>query len=81
MRPTAPDRIGRIDNLFRPERLGRYGSGQQGATRLVGLVPIGWPRTADVTVITRNNAGLAQAITCALNAQIENGSYGTALAH
>lgn len=71
---------GRIDAFFGPNAEAAYESAQWGTTRLVGLVPGGWPRTADIAVVTRKGSGLAQAITYALNAQIKNGNYGKVLA-
>lgn len=71
---------GRIDAFFGPNAEAAYESALWHSTRLVGLVPGGWPLTADVAVVTRKNSGLAQAITFALNAQIKNGNYGKVLA-
>ncbi len=71
---------GRIDAFFGPNAEAAYESAQWHTTRLVGLVPGGWPSTADVAVVTRKSSGLAEAITYALNAQIENGNYGKVLA-
>ncbi len=71
---------GRIDAFFGPNAEAAYESAEWGTTRLVGLVPGGWPLTADVAVVTRKSSGLAPAITYALNAQISNGNYRKVLA-
>ncbi len=71
---------GRIDAFFGPNAEAAYESAEWHSTRLVGLVPGGWPATADIAVVTRKSSGLAEAITYALNAQIENGNYGKVLA-
>jgi polar amino acid transport system substrate-binding protein len=52
----------------------------QGKTRLAGNFSGGWPLTAEIAVTTRKGAGLAEAITAALNGQIKNGNYGKVLA-
>ena len=39
----------------------------------------GWPLSAEIAVTTRKGAGLADAATAALNAQIANGNYNKVL--
>lgn len=71
---------GRADVYLGPHALLSYRAGLDGKTRLAGTLSGGWPLTAEIAVTTRKGAGLADAITAALNAQIANGNYGKALA-
>lgn len=66
---------GRADAYFGPNVLASYEALQRGETRLVGLVPGGYPQTAEIAVVTRKGSGLADAVTAAINAQIRNGNY------
>jgi len=52
---------------------------RDGKTRLVGVVSGGWPLPAEIGVASRKGSGIADAITVALNAQIQNGNYAKAL--
>jgi polar amino acid transport system substrate-binding protein len=69
---------GRADAYFGPNAFGAY-EARDGRTRLVGTFSGGWPLTAQIAVVTRKGAGLADAITAALNAQIASGAYAKAL--
>ncbi len=71
---------GRIDAYLGPNSTSAYLSARDGKTRLVGNFSGGWPETAEIAVATRKGAGLAEAITAAINAQIENGNYAKVLA-
>lgn len=71
---------GRIDFYLGPNATSAFKASKDGKIRLVGTLPGGFPNQADIAVTTRKGAGLAPAITAALNAQIENGNYGKALA-
>jgi polar amino acid transport system substrate-binding protein len=66
---------GRIDAYLGPNATSAYKAAQKKTTRLVGTFSGGWPETAEIAVGTRKGAGLADAITAAINAQIENGNY------
>jgi polar amino acid transport system substrate-binding protein len=70
---------GRADAYLGPNAYGAF-EARDGKTRLAGTFPGGWPLTADIAVTTRKDAGLAEAITTALNTQIKNGNYGKVLA-
>ncbi|KLD79262.1 ABC transporter substrate-binding protein [Xanthomonas hyacinthi] len=70
---------GRADVTFEPNATGAYAA-RDGKVRRVGLFPGGWPQAAAISVTTRKGSGLADAITQALNAQIQNGRYAKALA-
>jgi polar amino acid transport system substrate-binding protein len=69
---------GRADAYLGPNALGAY-EARDGKTRLVGTFSGGWPLTAEIAVTTRKGAGLADAITAAINGQIANGSYAKVL--
>jgi polar amino acid transport system substrate-binding protein len=71
---------GRADAYLGPNAISAFKAGQGNKTRLVGTFSGGWPETAEIAVATKKGAGLADAITFALNAQIKNGNYGKALA-
>ncbi|AJE48806.1 ABC transporter substrate-binding protein [Celeribacter indicus] len=70
---------GRIDFYLGPNATSAFKAAQDGKIRLVGTLSGGFPETAEIAVTTRKGAGLAEAITAALNAQIESGSYGEVL--
>jgi polar amino acid transport system substrate-binding protein len=71
---------GRADASFSVNATQAYQAAQTGKTKLVGTVSGGWPVTAEIAVTTRKNSGLADAITVALNEQIQNGNYAKILA-
>lgn len=71
---------GRADAYLGPNATAAFEAARKQQTRLVGSFSGGWPVTAEIAVATRKNAGLAQAITSALNAQIANGNYAKTLA-
>jgi len=71
---------GRADAYLGPNALAAFEANRDGKTRLAGTFSGGWPITAEIAVTTRKGAGLAEAITLALNEQIKNGNYGKALA-
>ena len=71
---------GRIDLSFGPNPTAAY----KAATApddftVVGTVSGGWPETAQIAVATAKGNGLAPAITAALNAAIDDGSYAKVL--
>ncbi|SFM35654.1 ABC transporter substrate-binding protein [Methylobacterium pseudosasicola] len=71
---------GRADAYLGPNALLGFKAAQEGKTRLAGNFSGGWPVLAEIAVTTRKGAGLAEAITHALNTQIKNGHYAQALA-
>lgn len=71
---------GRADAYLGPNALAAFEAARDGKSRLAGTFSGGWPITAEIAVTTRKGAGLAEAITVALNEQIKNGNYGKALA-
>ncbi|CAN7443866.1 ABC transporter substrate-binding protein [Devosia sp. LjRoot16] len=70
---------GRADVEFNPNAQLAYRAVVSGNTRLVGIVNGGWPLTAEIAVATRKGAGLADALTAAINGLIANGKYIEAL--
>ncbi|GJD52678.1 hypothetical protein OPKNFCMD_5444 [Methylobacterium crusticola] len=71
---------GRADAYLGPNALLSFKAAQEGKTRLAGNFSGGWPALAEIAVTTRKGAGLADAITHAINTQIRNGNYARALA-
>lgn len=69
---------GRADVSFEPNATGAWAA-RDGKVRRVGLFPGGWPNAAAISVTTRKGSGLAEAITRALNAQIDQGTYAKVL--
>lgn len=71
---------GRADAYLGPNAISAFKAAQGNKTHLIGTFSGGWPATADIAVATKKGAGIADAITFALNAQIKNGNYARALA-
>jgi polar amino acid transport system substrate-binding protein len=71
---------GRADAYLGPNATSAFKAAQEQKTRLVGTFSGGWPETAEIAVATKKGSGLANAVTAALNAQIENGNYAKVLA-
>lgn len=69
---------GRADAYLGPNALGAY-EARDGKTKLVGTFSGGWPLTAEIAVTTRKAAGIADAVTAAINSQIANGNYAKVL--
>lgn len=70
---------GRIDFYLGPNATSAFKARRDGRIELVGTLSGGFPLTAEIAVATRKDAGLADAITAALNGQIERGIYGQTL--
>lgn len=70
---------GRIDFYLGPNATSAFKARQDGRIENVGTLSGGFPLTAEIAVATRKDAGLADAITAALNAQIVDGTYGRVL--
>ena len=70
---------GRADAIFNPNGPLAYEAAKHGRIRLVGTVNAGWPLRSDVGLATRKGAGLAPALTQAINDLISGGSYAVAL--
>ena len=50
-----------------------------GKTQLVGTVPGGWPKTANIAVTLKKGSGLVEPVQTALNGVIKNGDYDKVL--
>ena len=72
---------GRADVEFNPNATQAYNASINGTRKLVGIVSGGWPLTAEIAVTTKKGAGLADALTLALNDLIKDGKYGEVLKH
>jgi len=70
---------GCADAIFNPNGPLAYEAAKHGRIRLVGTVNAGWPLRSDVGIATRKGAGLAPALTQAINDLISGGSYAVAL--
>ncbi|WP_331376082.1 ABC transporter substrate-binding protein [Sinorhizobium chiapasense] len=70
---------GRADVEFNPNATRAYAASIKNDTKVVGIVSGGWPLTAEIAVTTRKGAGLADAITIAINDLIKNGKYSEVL--
>lgn len=70
---------GRADVYLGPNATAAFKAQKEGNTRLVGTFSGGWPLAAEIAVATRRDAGVAEAFTTVLNAQIKQGNYTKAL--
>ncbi|AJT40864.1 ABC transporter substrate-binding protein [Psychromicrobium lacuslunae] len=66
---------GRADLTFGPNATGAYKAAVAGKTKLLGLVPGGWPLSAEIAVTSKKGSGLVEATTAAINGLIKDGSY------
>lgn len=72
---TLAIQSGRADATFGPNVAGAYQAKLNGKTKLVGIVPGGWPRSANIAVTLKKGNGLVEAVQASLNSAIANGSY------
>ncbi|MDQ1217674.1 ABC transporter substrate-binding protein [Microbacterium arborescens] len=70
---------GRVDATFGPNATSAWSARETGDTKLVGLVPGGWPQTANIAAATAKGNGLIEPVSIALNAIIEGGQYDEVL--
>lgn len=70
---------GRVDATFGPNATAAWSARETGDTRLVGVVPGGWPLTANIAAATAKGNGLIDAVAVALNAIIDGGQYDEVL--
>jgi len=70
---------GRIDATFGPNATSAWAARETGDTKVVGLVPGGWPLTANIAAATAKGNGLIEPVNIALNALIEGGQYDEVL--
>lgn len=71
---------GRADAYFGPNAAEAYKNSLRNDRKLLGQFSGGYPETAEIAVVTRKGSGLADAITTAINPQIQAGTYGKILA-
>lgn len=72
---TLAIQSGRADATFGPNVTGAYKALLTGKTKLVGTVPGGWPKTANIAVTLKKGNGLVDAVQASLNSAIANGTY------
>lgn len=72
-------RAGRADVIVQPNAQLAFIAARDGDIRQAGTLSAGWPERSDVAVATRKGAGLAKALSLALNGVIADGSYGRTL--
>ena len=70
---------GRVDATFGPNATAAWSARETGDTKLAGLVPGGWPLTANIAAGTAKGNGLIEPVNIALNAIIEGGQYDEVL--
>jgi len=66
---------GRADATFGPNATAAWATKETGETKLVGIIPGGWPLQAEIAAGTKKGNGLIEPVQIALNALIENGKY------
>jgi len=70
---------GRADATFGPNATSAWAAKETGETKLVGIIPGGWPLQADIAAGTKKGNGLIEPVQIVLNALIENGTYAEVL--
>ena len=71
---------GRADVIVQPHSQLLFIAARDRNIRKVGVLSAGWPDRSDVAITTRKGAGLAGALTTAINGLIQSGRYGEILA-
>ena len=66
---------GRVDATFGPNATGAFAARNTGETKLAGLVPGGWPLTANIGATTKKDNGLVEPVQIALSEALANGTY------
>lgn len=66
---------GRADASFGPNATGAYKAATDSKTRLVGLLPGGWPNAANIGITVRKGSGLAEASQVGIDGLIASGLY------
>ena len=70
---------GRVDATFGPNATAAWAARETGQTKLVGIIPGGWPLAADIAAATKKGNGLIESVNIALNAYIADGTYAQVL--
>ncbi|MGX1738047.1 ABC transporter substrate-binding protein [Corynebacterium flavescens] len=70
---------GRVDATFGPNAVGAFAARNTGETKLAGLVPGGWPLSANIGATTKKGNGLVDPVAIALKEAQANGTYSQVL--
>lgn len=70
---------GRADVIVQPHAQLVFIAARDDSIERVGTLSAGWPLKSDVAIATRKGSGLAEALTIATDALIENGTYARTL--
>lgn len=70
---------GRVDASFGPNATSAWAARETGDTKLVGIVPGGWPLAATIAAGTAKDNGLIEPVGIVLNELIANGKYAELL--
>lgn len=70
---------GRVDATFGPNATAAWAARDTGETKIVGVVPGGYPLQADIAAGTRKGNGLVEPVQIVLNDLIANGTYAEVL--
>ena len=66
---------GRVDANFGPNATSAWAARETGATKLVGIIPGGWPLAANIAAGTAKGNGLIEPVSIVLNELIADGKY------
>ncbi|MGO1950877.1 MAG: ABC transporter substrate-binding protein [Mycobacteriaceae bacterium] len=66
---------GRIDATFGPNAQGAFAATNTGEISLAGIVPGGWPESADIGAATKKDNGLVEPVNLVLGEAGRNGAY------
>ncbi|MEX0153688.1 ABC transporter substrate-binding protein [Microbacterium sp. LMI1-1-1.1] len=70
---------GRADATFGPNATAAWAAKETGETKLVGIIPGGWPLQADIAAGTKKGNGLIEPVQIVLAQLIEDGTYAEVL--
>jgi polar amino acid transport system substrate-binding protein len=70
---------GRVDATFGPNATSAWAARETGETKLVGIIPGGWPLDAAIAAATLKDNGLIEPVSIVLNELIANGKYDEVL--
>ncbi|MCT9820789.1 ABC transporter substrate-binding protein [Microbacterium sp. W1N] len=70
---------GRADANFGPNATSAWAARETGNTKLVGIIPGGWPLQAEIAAGTAKGNGLIEPVSIVINALIADGSYDEVL--
>jgi len=70
---------GRVDATFGPNATAAWAAKETGETKIVGIIPGGWPLQADIAAGTKKGNGLVEPVNVALEELIRNGKYADVL--